>query len=173
LLSNHPLYYHLFQNVLKGFSLRVFRKKREAKVDGFGGVGLKGKDVSDGGDRRGERVFCETDCGFGDIDGLTRPLTILIKARIDAAGFSESSFAKNEQVICKQKVVDRRAIFRNFEAFDSTFFFCLKQQPREDFSSNDEQKWGYRITLSQASFRRDASEGAAIQQKGKGCRGDA
>jgi hypothetical protein len=100
--------------------------------------------------------------GFSYVDRLTRPSTILIQARLYARSFRDKSFPKDEKVISKKKMVNYKAIPSNLEAFDKTIPFLFEHKSREDFSTQNKEKWRNEISLSQPSLRGEKTKRASI-----------
>jgi 2-methylisocitrate lyase-like PEP mutase family enzyme len=80
-------------------------------------------------------VFAKMDGGFGCTNRLTRLIVVFIQARLKAGSFTQRSFPKQKQVISKQQVMNRWAIFGNPKTIDATFPFFFEQQSREDFKA--------------------------------------
>ena len=54
----------------------------------------------------GQDVFAEMNEGFGGINRLSRPSTILVQTRFNARSYRDSSFTKDKQIICKKKMMN-------------------------------------------------------------------
>ena len=100
--------------------------------------------------------------GFKSIDQLIRPSIVLIQASPNAKSLRNRSFPKNEKVISKKEMVYCKNIPSNLEVFDKAISFFFEQQSWEDFSTQNEEERGKRITLSQPSLRGEKSKGASI-----------
>jgi hypothetical protein len=68
-------------------------------------------------DSRGVSVSGKSDRRFAIVDGLTRPKAIFRKAGLDTGSFFKSGFAKDQEIISKEKVVDSRSLPRDFQSF--------------------------------------------------------
>ena len=90
-----------------------------------------------------------------------------------AVSFFKSSLTKDQQVICKEKMMDCWWVSRNFKASQISNCLFSKQQSGKDFSAEDEEEWGKSVSLPEPSLRRKMAIRIAIQNDGEKWKGDA